>query len=232
MTETGKSRDHLAAHARIRRGLPYRALHAILGIGTLAELQRRSVADPDWYWDAVVRDLGLRWSRVRTRAVRDVSRGLQWPRWFPGGLHEPRRRTASTATSTPGAATQPGDHLGRRTTAEPGRLTLRASSAREVNRLANALQRLGVGAGDRVGVFLPMSPGGGDRDARGASRIGAIYTPCFSGYGAQAVATRLSGLRGQRADHRRRLRRRGQIVNDEARPPDEAVAAVPDRSST
>ena len=31
-------------------------------IGSLAELHARSVADPEWYWDAVVRDLGVRWA--------------------------------------------------------------------------------------------------------------------------------------------------------------------------
>jgi acetyl-CoA synthetase len=60
----------------------------------------------------------------------------------------------------------------------------------EVARLANALARLGIRADDTVGVFLPMS-----QEAAIAvlaiSRIGAIYTPCFSGFGAQAVATRL-----------------------------------------
>jgi hypothetical protein len=85
MTETGKSEvvwrptPEYAAGTRIARFM------RSLGIGTLAELQRRSVADPDWYWDAVVRDLGLRFTRPYTR-VRDVSRGLQWPRWFEGGL--------------------------------------------------------------------------------------------------------------------------------------------------
>jgi acetyl-CoA synthetase len=48
-----------------------------------------------------------------------------------------------------------------------------------VNRLANALRRLGVGSGDTVGVFLPMSP-----EAviaiLAVTRIGAVYTPCFS----------------------------------------------------
>ena len=43
--------------------------------GSKPLLQRRSVAEPDWYWDAVVRDLGLRWSRPYTR-VRDISGGL------------------------------------------------------------------------------------------------------------------------------------------------------------
>src|SRR4029453_13565922 len=177
MTETGKSdvvwrptREY-AESTRLARFM------RSLGIGTLAELQRRSVADPDWYWDAVVRDLGLRFTRPYTR-VRDVSHGLPWPRWFEGGL----MNFADNCVDRPldaGGGEQPAivwegdDGLSRS-------LTYR-ELAREVNQLANALKRLGVREGDRVGVFLPMSP-----EAAIATlavvRIGAIYTPCFSGY--------------------------------------------------
>ena len=54
------------------------------GVASLGELQRRSVADPEWYWAAVVRDLGVRWSRPYERVL-DGSRGPAWPVWFPGG---------------------------------------------------------------------------------------------------------------------------------------------------
>src|SRR5262245_60242599 len=54
------------------------------GIATLADLQSRSVHDPEWYWDAVVRDLGIRWTSPYTRVL-DESRGEAWPIWFPGG---------------------------------------------------------------------------------------------------------------------------------------------------
>ena len=53
-------------------------------IGSLAELQRRSVADPEWYWDAVVRDLGCALEPPYARVL-DTSRGMPWPRWFAGG---------------------------------------------------------------------------------------------------------------------------------------------------
>ena len=47
------------------------------GIASLAELQPRSVADPEWYWDAVVRDLGVRWTpAVHARARRLARRRL------------------------------------------------------------------------------------------------------------------------------------------------------------
>src|SRR5262245_14639115 len=54
------------------------------GVGSLAELQRRSVADVGWYWTAVGRDLGVRWMRTPSRVL-DASRGPAWPTWFPGG---------------------------------------------------------------------------------------------------------------------------------------------------
>src|SRR5438876_8348739 len=52
------------------------------GITTPAELQRRSVADLEWYWDAVVKDLGVRWSTPYTRVL-DDSRGIDSPTSFP-----------------------------------------------------------------------------------------------------------------------------------------------------
>ncbi len=156
------------------------------GLATVEALQRRSVEDLEWYWNEVSRDLGWRWSTPYER-VADLSRGIQWPRWFPGG----RTNLAENCLDK---------HLAERagepaviSEAESGesRTLTYAQLAEEVARLANALKRLGVGAGDTVGVFLPMS-----QEAAIAilacSRIGAIYVPCFSGFGAQAVATRLS----------------------------------------
>ena len=97
--------------------------------------------------------------------------------------------------------------------------------AREVNQLANALKRLGVGEGDRVGVFLPMSP-----EAAIATlaivRIGAIYTPCFSGYGAQAVASRLQDCEATVLITADGFYRRGQVVKMKETA-DEAAARVP-----
>ena len=95
----------------------------------------------------------------------------------------------------------------------------------EVGKLANALTRLGVGEGDRVGVFLPMSP-----EAAIATlavvRIGAIYTPCFSGYGAGAVASRLQDCEAKALITADGFYRRGQVVTMKETA-DEAVAACP-----
>jgi acetyl-CoA synthetase len=52
------------------------------------------------------------------------------------------------------------------------------------------LRELGVGPGDRVGILLPMLPETVVA-VLAVSRIGAIFTPIFSGYAAPAIATRL-----------------------------------------
>src|SRR5207302_7367756 len=83
--------------------------------------------------------------------------------------------------------------------------------ARWVAPLGNALERLGVGEGDRGGFFLPMSP-----EAAIATlavvRIGAIYTPCFSGYGAGAVASRLQDCEAKVLVTADGFYRRGQVA--------------------
>lgn len=190
-------------------------------VGSLEELQRRSVEDPEWFWDAVSRDIGLAWTRPYTRVL-DDSRGPAWPRWFPGGelnlaaacvdrhLTTPRRGKPALLWHSEGG--------------EVRSLTYEAL-AREVNRLANALRSLGIGPGDTVGLFMPMCP-----EAAVAilaiARIGAIYTPCFSGYGAQAVASRLQDCEAKALITADAFPRRGQVVRMK-QTADEAAAASP-----
>ena len=62
--------------------------------------------------------------------------------------------------------------------------------AEATNRIAAGLRRLGIGPGDRVGVFMPMVPEVAIATLA-CGKIGAIFTPIFSGYAAPAVAARL-----------------------------------------
>jgi acetyl-CoA synthetase len=192
-----------------------------LGVRTLEELQRRSVDDPEWYWSGVVRDLGLRWLTPYTRVL-DDTRGPAWPTWFPGGrlnfADNCLDRNLDAGRGPKPAIVWEGDDGQTRT------LTY-AELAREVNRLANALRSLGVAEGDRVGIFLPMSP-----EAAIATlavvRIGAIYTPCFSGFGAQAVASRLQDPEAKVLITADGFQRRGQTVRLKETA-DEALAQCP-----
>src|SRR5947208_5278457 len=52
---------------------------------TYPQLCERAARDPDWFWDALIKELGIVWS-APYRAVMDTSSGLPFTRWFPGGL--------------------------------------------------------------------------------------------------------------------------------------------------
>jgi acetyl-CoA synthetase len=192
-----------------------------LQVPSIEALQKRSVEEPEWYWDAVVRDIGLRWTRPYTRVL-DESRGVAWPRWFDGGLlnftDNCIDRHVDAGRGMHPAVIWEGDDGETRTLSY-------AELAREVSRLGNALARLGVGSGDRVGIFLPMSP-----EAVIATlavlRIGAVYTPCFSGFGAQAVVSRVQDSEAKVLITADGFLRRGQVVKLKETA-DEAVAQCP-----
>ena len=157
------------------------------GIGTLSALHERSVADPHWFWPAVLDDLGIEFYRPYS-TVLDVSRGAPWARWCVDGSLNIVHNCLDKWMGTPVELRE-----ALRCEDEPG--VVRALTYRELwqgaNRCANALRSLGVRKGDRIGLFMPMCPE--LVIAFFASiKIGAIVLPLFSGYGADAVTTRLN----------------------------------------
>ena len=191
------------------------------GLVSLEELHRRSVSEPEWYWDAVVRYLGVRFTHPYRRVL-DASRGIAWPRWFEGGLlnlaDNCLDRNLDAGRGEQVALVWEGDG------GETRALTF-AELAREVNRLSNALRRLGVEPGDRVGLFLPMSVEAAVA-LLAVPRIGAIAVPCFSGYGAQAVGARLADCEAKVLVTADGFVRRGQLVRMKETA-DEAVRTAP-----
>jgi acetyl-CoA synthetase len=67
---------------------------------------------------------------------------------------------------------------------------------REVNRFANALKRLGVGKGDRVIIYMPLTPEG-IITMLSCARIGAIHSVVFAGMGTQALKSRIEDCRAK-----------------------------------
>jgi acetyl-CoA synthetase len=155
------------------------------GIETYEDLVERSVADVAWFWDAVVRDLGIEFLAPYEQVL-DVSRGVEWATWFGGG----RVNLADQCVDRWAAATP--EALAVAWEGENGvvRRWSYADLRRETDRLARALRRLGVEARDAVGIFLPMLPET-VAAVMACSKIGAIWVPIFSGFGTDAVAVRL-----------------------------------------
>ena len=54
------------------------------GIVDFDTLLDRSIAEPEWFWDAVVRFLGIRFMTPYDKVL-DTTRGIPWATWFTGG---------------------------------------------------------------------------------------------------------------------------------------------------
>lgn len=146
---------------------------------------QRSIQDPEGFWADVAGNFLWRkpWSRV-----------LQWNfetpevRWFDGALCnltenclDRHLHQNSSKTAIIWEANHPDT---------PNRFLTYAELHTEVCKLANVLQSLGVHAGERVCIYMPMVPEAAIA-MLACARIGAIHTVVFAGFSAQSLADRI-----------------------------------------
>ena len=157
------------------------------GIAGAAELRGRAARDPEWFYPAIQDDLGVEWFRPYDRLL-DASRGLPWTEWFLGGtlniVHNVLdRHVRDGRAAAPAVIAE--NEAGTVESLTYGELHGRVSA------FAGVLAGLGVGIGDSVGFYLPMTA-----DVVVALlaclRIGAVPVPVFAGFGPDALAARLS----------------------------------------
>ena len=153
-------------------------------MGRYAEVFRRSLADPEGFWGEAAKEID--WYRAPT-VVLDAS-NPPFYHWFADGVLNTcfnaldrhvlggRGDQAALVYDSPVTGTQ------------------RTFSYREllgeVERLAGLLHSLGVSAGDRVVVYMPMIP-----EAvvamLGCARIGAVHSVVFGGFAAAELVARI-----------------------------------------
>ncbi|MBU0547088.1 acetate--CoA ligase [Patescibacteria group bacterium] len=83
---------------------------------------------------------------------------------------------------------------------------------REVNRFANALKKLGVKKGDRVGVYLPMVPEA-IISMLACARIGAVHVVVFSAFSSKALQIRLQDTKAKVLITADGYYRRGEVIH-------------------
>ncbi len=108
-------------------------------------------------------------------------------RWFDGG----KLNVAVNCVDRHVAAGH-GDQVAYHFEGEPGdtRDITYADLLREVSQAANALESLGVKAGDRVAVYMPLIPEAAVA-MLACARIGAVHSVVFGGYSAHALRARI-----------------------------------------
>jgi len=148
-----------------------------------AALYDEATADRVAFWDKQARE--LQWETPWHTAL-DWS-DAPFVRWFDGG----KLNVAVNCVDRHVAAGH-GAQVAYHFEGEPGdtRDITYAELLTEVSKAANALESLGVKAGDRVAIYLPMIPEAAVA-MLACARIGAVHSVVFGGFSAEALRSRI-----------------------------------------
>ncbi len=146
-------------------------------------LYKKSIQNPNKFWAGVASE--LHWFK-KWNSVLDAKK-KPFYRWFVGGKtnisYNCLDRHLDSATRHKAAIVWEG---------EPGdrRVLTYSDLAREVCIFANGLKKLGVQKGDRVAIYLPMTPEL-VISLLACARIGAVHTVIFAGFSAESIRDRV-----------------------------------------
>jgi acetyl-CoA synthetase len=163
--------EEFAAKARIKSFAEYEQMY------------RRSVDDPESFWAEAARE--LHWFKPWDKVL---EWNLPWAKWFVGG-----KTNLSYNCVDRHALGEKRDKVAILWEGEPGevrRLTFGELHA-EVQRVANALKDLGIRKGDRVAVYMGMTPELAIA-LLACARIGVVHSVIFGGFAAQAIVDRVN----------------------------------------
>ncbi|MCS7249732.1 MAG: acetate--CoA ligase [candidate division WOR-3 bacterium] len=187
------------------------------GIETLDELLERSRKNIEWWWEEHAKE--LEWFAPWTKVLEWE---LPFAKWFINGkiniVHNALDRHIKTYRKNKVAYIYE---------SEPGEVDYWSYYRlyKEVNKLANALKKLGVKKGDRVTIYLPMIPQL-PIAMLACAKIGAIHSVVFSGFSAQALKDRINDAEAKILITADGGYRRGKIVPLKANS-DEALKECP-----
>ena len=163
------------------------------GAETFTEVYQKSIENVEAFTAEVLRFLDIKFNPPYEKLL-DTSQGIEWSKWCAGGglnISEMcvDRWTVSEIKDQP-AVIWEGEEGNTET------LTY-AELLEQIKLCAAGLRAEGFGKGDAVGIHLPMIP-----ETiillLALARIGAIAIPVFSGYGVDAIASRMQAV-GARA---------------------------------
>jgi len=184
------------------------------------QLIQKTTDNVEWFWETMAKELDVQWFTPYEKVL-DTSDGIAWAKWFVGGkLNLAYQCVDYHAQKTPDRTALINEHEnGKVRTYTYGQLL------GEVNRLCNVLKNLGIKPGDRIGIYLPMIMENVIA-LMASAKLGAIFTPIFSGFAATAVASRINDCEAKVLITADGFYRKGNVVPMKAIA-DEAVEQCP-----
>jgi acetyl-CoA synthetase len=183
-----------------------------------AEAYAEADADREAFWAAQAGR--LRWKQPWTQVLDWSMR--PFAKWFVGGKLNAAYNCVDRHVDDGN-----GDRVAIHFEGEPGdSLSLTYAQLKdEVCKAANALAELGVTAGDRVAIYMPMIPETAVA-MLACARIGAVHSVCFAAFSPEALRGRIEDAGAKLLITADGYHRRGSVVNLKANA-DEAAGASP-----
>lgn len=161
-----------------------------LGFSDYDSFHQYSIDNPADFWTHAEQALQIEWFKPYEQALQ-LKNGLAWPKWFVGGELNLTYNAVDKWAVQDSYRDQPALLWISEQGAEKA-YTFRELK-QEVEHYAAALIYEGIGKGDRVALYLPMIPET-VITMLALSRIGAILTPLFTGFAADAIKRRLESF--------------------------------------
>ncbi len=190
-------------------------------VSSIEALHEWATEDVGRFWAAVMEDLDIEFYEPYDQIV-DLSDAPQFPKWCVGGsmniVHNLLDKWQDTPRATQDALRWEGEDGSVRTLSY-------AELYAATNRCANALRAHGLGKGDAIGLYMPMTPETVIAFLA-IAKIGGIICPLFSGYGPGAIITRLQGAQAKALFTADGFHRRDSLITMKETA-DEALAECP-----
>jgi len=187
MSSTTSTDPNLDSVLRESRVFPppagFAAKARVKSLAEYEQMYRRSVDDPEGFWAEAARE--LHWFKPWDKVL---DWNLPWAKWFVGG-----KLNLSYNCVDRHALGDKRDKVAILWEGEPGevrKLTFGDLHA-DVQRFANVLKRLGIRKGDRVAVYMGMTPELAIA-ILACARIGAVHSVIFGGFAAHAIVDRVN----------------------------------------
>ncbi|WP_322348737.1 AMP-binding protein [Orrella marina] len=181
------------------------------GFESYEALHRFSIEQDDQYWRKYIEFSGFVWKRDHETFVH-FERGVEFPQWFIGGqlnwVDSVLRWSDDTFTADRPAI------IAERESGHCQQVTYK-ELAQKVRAFANGLRQIGIKRGDRVGMLMENGVEA-NVSLIAISYIGAVAVPLFTGFGVDAIISRLASCDARLILATTGFPRRGRFVDAQA----------------
>lgn len=193
-----------------------------LGFNHYDEFYKKSIEDIGWFWNEATLELGIQWYKKYEEPLQ-TSTDWKYTKWFVDGKMNVVENAVGKWAKNPDTAHNKA--LIFESDSGQEKVYTFHQLNQEVHSAAAGFLKLGMKKGDIVTIYMPMIPET-VISMLAIAKIGGIFSPVFSGYGADAVATRIQAANAKYLITADGYYRRGKMIpmKEEA---DRAVHSCP-----